>query len=216
MLETLRNYGIFFLIIILIVIASSLVKRFALLSTLFKFLGKALFIILNVLMIVFFTLMFSLGAGIIIFIHPYLHSEPQFFANGEAVHFLTEQDYGLLRFSLTYGILYMIVFLINSRFLVKTRIAGFFKSFARILRFYSRNRRNKRDFEKRVVGTASHFMTLTIVFFLYPLVITALFPELEMTPKGNLTLLIALILFSLVPDPKYRGQTEQTRYYNVG
>lgn len=216
MLEALINYGIFFLIIILIAIGAAVVRRSALLTMLFKVLGKSLYVVLNVLFIIFFTLMFSLGAGLIIFIHPYLHSEPQFFANGEAVHFLSEQNQGLLKFSLAYGILYMFVFLINSRFLVKTRIAGIFKSLARFLRFFSRSRRTKREFEKRVAGTASHFMTLTIVFFLYPLVIAALFPELEMTAIGNRILLIAFILFSLVPDPKYQNQTEQTRYYNVG
>ncbi|KKE79941.1 hypothetical protein DTX80_17895 [Bacilli bacterium] len=212
MFETLINYGIFFLVVIILVAGAAIVRRSSLLTALFKFFGKSMFLLLHLIMLIIFTFLISMAAGIIIFIHPYFSSTPLFFTNGEPVHLLATQDRALLLFSLTYGVLYMLMFFVSSGILVKTRVSTFFTYLARMILFIFRYRAPVNKYNRKVVGTASHLITLCSVFILYPIVISVLFPELELTPKGNIALFICMLLFSLVPEPKYRGGQNETDY----
>lgn len=211
MIETLFNYGILFGVVIFFVIIVSLVSRSRILSSLFKFLGKLLLVLLQIAMIAVFTVIISLLVGLIIFIHPLVLGEPQFFANGEAVHLLAAEPdgYGLMQFAFTYGFMYIILYFIALRFLAKTGVTKFFYSIARKIRMIFPYRRSHKYLETKLVGTACQLLTTSCLILLYPLVIATLFPHLELTMTGNVAIFICLFIFSMVPLPGYADTREE-------
>lgn len=215
LVEALINYGIFFFVIIVLAIIISLVRKSSVLSSLFKFLGKVLLISLHIFMLGVFTAAVSLLVGIIIFIHPYLFGTPQFFANGEGVHLLTSQDFALLEFSLTYGIMYIILYFIALRFLVKTRLTAFFIRIARTIRQIVPYRRSHKRLENKIIGTACQLMATSLLLILYPIALKLLFPHLEMTWAGNLTIFVCLFIYSTVPTPREANTQERKSAYRM-
>lgn len=215
MLETLLNYGIFFAVIILIAIITAVVRRSNILTGLFKVFGKTLLVLLQIGMLLVFTFLISMAAGLIIFIHPYLYGTSHFFANGEGVHFLSTQDQALLQFASTYGVLYMIILFLSMRFFAKTRLTKFFIGIARTIRRLVPYRRSHKNLENKLIGTALQLMTSGIMLLVYPVAIALLFPHLDVTAIGNLSLFVCLFLFSMAPMPGYANSRENRKSYQV-
>lgn len=216
LVETLFNYAIFFAVILFIAIATTIVRRSRILSGLFNMLGKTFLFLLMFFMLLMLTAIISMLAGLIILIHPYLYGKSQFFTNGEPLHFLAVDNMALLQFSLTYGVLYIMFFLICRKVFAKTGVPAAFAKVSirirQIFRFYSRDN----QFERKVIGTATHLTASTILLLIYPIVLTLFFPNLEMTFIGNLTLYIVLLIFSIVPVPGDEGLRRYRRYSRVG
>lgn len=215
MAETLLNYGIFFIVIIFIAIIAAVVRRSSILTNLFGFLGKSMLLFLQALMLIFFTVIISMLVGLIIFIHPYLYGTSHFFADGEAVHFLSSENQALLQFSATYGVLYMIIFFISSRFLTKTGLTKFFIRIARTIRRIVPYQRSHQKLENKIIGTACKLMASSIMILIYPLAIYLLFPQLEVTVIGNLSIFICLFIFSIIPLPGYANSRQDRSYYRT-
>lgn len=168
-------------------------------------------------MLLAFTIIISLLVGLIIIIHPYFYGTSHFFANGEALHVFSSQDQALLIFSITYGVLYISVFFICLRILARTRLAKGFIQLATKIRRRLHFRRGEYAMEYRIITMASQFMTSCILLILYPLAIHLLFPQLEMTMIGNVTIFVFLFIFSIVPAPgtkRYRAR--ERRYHQIG
>lgn len=215
MAETLINYGIFFAVLIVIAIIASVVKRSRMLSGLFKILGKSLLFLLQLGMLLVFTVIISMLVALIIFVHPYIYGTTHFFTNGEPLHFLAADQHALLSFSLTYGALYIILYFICGFIFAKTGIpATFGKISTRIRSLFAFHSRNN-QFERKVVSTATHLIVSILLFVLYPIVITLFFPTLHMTFIGNATIFVSLLIFSILPVPGYENPWKRTRYYRA-
>lgn len=119
MTETMINYGTFMLLITFFIIIVGIVKCSRIPSTVFKFLGKSILFLLQFFMMIVFTIIISILVGLIILIHPFFSQTPHFFANGESVHILSNQDQALMLFAITYGALCIIAFTISSKYLEK-------------------------------------------------------------------------------------------------
>lgn len=68
---------------------------------------------------------------------------------------------------------------------------------------------------RKAIGTACHLVASCMLFFLYPVVIAGLFPELEMTFQGNILIFILLLIHSIVPTSENQ-QNRTTMYNRVG
>lgn len=206
MLQTIIGFAVFILIIFAISGIASFIRRSDTLSSIFKSLGKVLFIILQLVLFLGFTIIISLLVGLIITIHLYIFGAPQFLTGGEGVHLLASSDdvnRALLQFSLTYGLLYMGVFFIFMRYMTKNRVTWFFVDLIRNVRMRLPYRRNLRNLESRLFVTACQIMTVITLLILYPIVIALFFPKLEISFNGNLFIFLALFVFSVFPSPKH-------------
>ncbi|HLT55765.1 MAG TPA: hypothetical protein VK057_06610 [Bacillota bacterium] len=204
MLEATVNFGIFMMFVVILAIISAIVRRSAILTVLFKAVGKLVLAIFSILFLLFFIFIESAMAGLVIFIHPFVLGDYHFFANGEPVGLLFEQDRAMMLFALTYGVLYVIIYLAGGRLLLKTPVGAFVKMISSKLMFIFRYRywRRHHSYESEVNGIISHLTTMIAVFLLYPFAIASFFPDLKVTVTGNGALFICLFLFSMIPSER--------------
>lgn len=211
MIQTLINYGIFFIIIFVIAGIAALVKRSDILSSIFKSVGKGLFILLQLAMFGVFTIIISMLVGMMIAVHPYVFGSPQFLAGGDGVHLLATNDLALLQFSLTYGLLYMGFVFIFMRILAKNQMTWSIVDFIREVRLRLPRRRRLKNLESRLFVTVCQLMTVVTLLILYPVVINLLFSTLEVKFPGNLFIFGVLFVLSVIPTPTNRANNRQDK-----
>jgi len=197
MVETLLNYGLFFIGLLLFVLLLAAAKKFPILGYFLSAL-KWIFII-GFLLLYGVLIIFSVSflAALYISLISLFVTEPHFFAEGKRLDVLLGDPIDMLAlvpFSIMYGILYFVSYMGAGLFLAPFKLNVW------------------------VYNGLTYFITISATIFGYPLLIHTFFPTLQVTYLG-VTFLLACIFTIMIKQfirKEYRAyQRSRPIYYII-